>query len=135
MYNTIKLQSNERQVLINVTNEVKAAVQASGITDGIAVVYCHHSTAGLVVNSYLDPATPKDILHELDRVIPTRVDFFHQFDTPSDASAHVKASLTGTSVTFIVHEGNIVLGRSQGILFAEFDGPRPRSLYVKVVAG
>ena len=135
MFKTIHLQSTERQTLINVTDDVKAVIQESGISDGIVLVYCHHSTAGLVVNSYLDPATPKDIVHELDRVIPTRVDFFHQFDTPSDASAHVKATITGTCGTFILHEGKRMLGRSQGILFAEFDGPRPRSLFVKVVAG
>jgi secondary thiamine-phosphate synthase enzyme len=88
-----------------------------------------------VVNSYLDPKTPKDIITEIDRLIPTRLDFFHTVDTPSDAAGHVKSSLVGIHQLFIIHEGELVLGHSQGILFAEFDGPRNRELYIKVIEG
>jgi secondary thiamine-phosphate synthase enzyme len=83
----------------------------------------------------MDPHTPRDISHELDRLVPTRVDFFHVNDTPSDAAAHVKSALVGISQVFIIDQGKLVLGHSQGILFAEFDGPRDRQVLVKVVAG
>lgn len=135
MFTTLAFHTDTRQTLVNLTEEVKQFVAQTGVTDGTCLVYCPHSTAGLVVNSYLDPRTPQDIIHELDRMVPTRVDFYHQFDTPSDASAHVKATLTGTHVNIIIHEGKLLLGHSQGILFAEFDGPRDRTLYVKVTAG
>jgi secondary thiamine-phosphate synthase enzyme len=135
MLDTVRFHTEERQILINIMDEVNDIVKKSGVQHGICLVYCPHTTAGLVVNSYLDPNTPKDILHEVDRLIPTRVDFFHTFDTPSDAAGHVKSSLVGIELTFIINEGNLMLGHSQGILFAEFDGPRDREVFVKILEG
>ncbi|MCJ7533893.1 MAG: secondary thiamine-phosphate synthase enzyme YjbQ [Anaerolineales bacterium] len=135
MFTKIKFHTSTRQELVNLLNEVKGAVSQSGVKKGICLVYCPHTTGGLVVNSYLDPKTPKDIITEIDRLIPTRLDFFHTVDTPSDAAGHVKSSLVGIQQLFIIHEGELVLGHSQGILFAEFDGPRNRELYIKVIEG
>ena len=135
MFERVTLRTTARQELVNVSDDVRRLVTASGVREGMCFVYCPHSTAGLVVNSHLDPMTPKDITGELDRLVPTRVDFFHIVDTPSDASAHVKASLVGVQQMLMIHEGNLMLGRSQGVLFAEFDGPRDRELYVKVIEG
>lgn len=117
------------------SGEVREVVASSGVKEGLCLIFCPHSTAGLVVNSYLDPLTPKDITAEIDRLVPTRVDFFHTVDTPSDAAAHVKAGLVGIQQLLIVHDGKLLLGHSQGILFAEFDGPRDREMYVKVIEG
>ena len=135
MFKRITLRTATRQELVNVSDEVRRAVETSGAQEGLCCVYCPHSTAGLVVNSYLDPMTLRDITAEVDRLIPTRVDFFHTFDTPSDAAAHVKATLVGTQQTLIIHDGKLMLGHSQGILFAEFDGPRDRELYIGVLEG
>ena len=134
MLERITLRTTTRQELINVTDSIKSVVAKSGVKDGICYVFNPHSTAGLTVNSYLDPNTPKDITHEMDRLIPTRYDFFHTNDTPGDAAAHVKTTLTGLQQWFFVADGALVLGHSQGLLFAEFDGPRNRELFVKVVA-
>ncbi|MCA9832762.1 MAG: secondary thiamine-phosphate synthase enzyme YjbQ [Thermomicrobiales bacterium] len=135
MFSRIPVPTENRQELINITDEIRKIVKDSGVTEGLCVVFCPHSTAGLTINSYLDPMTPKDIVFEMDRIVPTRVDFFHEFDTPSDASAHVKTSLIGIDQTLIIAGGDIVLGRSQGVLFAEYDGPRSREVFVKVIAG
>lgn len=135
MFTKIKFQSSTRQELINLLDEVKVTISQSGVKEGFCLVYCPHTTGGIVVNSYLDPQTPKDITMEIDRLIPTRLDFFHTVDTPSDAAGHVKSSLVGIHQLFIIHEGQLVLGHSQGILFAEFDGPRNRELLIKVVEG
>lgn len=135
MFTKIKFHTSSRQELINLLDEVKGTVSQSGVKEGICLVYCPHTTGGLVVNSYLDPKTPKDIITEIDRLIPTRLDFFHTGDTPSDAAGHVKSSLVGIHQLFIIHEGELVLGHSQGILFAEFDGPRNRELVIKVLEG
>ena len=132
MFKEIKIKSTQRHDWINVLDEVKKIVAESGVKEGMCLVYNPHSTAGLFVNSYLDPKTPEDILEEWDRLIPTRFDFNHQFDTPSDAAGHVKSALMGIEASFIVHEGELVLGHSQGIVFTEFDGPRERKLFVKV---
>lgn len=131
----ISFRTGARQELVNLLDEIRAVVQGSGVASGVCYVYCPHTTAGIVVNSYLDPNTPKDITHELDRLVPTRVDFFHVNDTPSDAAAHVKSSLVGISQVFLVDQGDLVLGHSQGILFSEFDGPRDRHVFVQVLPG
>ncbi|MCD6401615.1 MAG: YjbQ family protein [Anaerolineales bacterium] len=133
MFKEIALKSEEQQTWINLTEEVRAIVEGSGVEEGICIIYNPHTTAGLFVNSYLDPNTPKDILHEWDRLIPTRYNFYHQFDTPTDAAGHVKSTLMGVEATLIIHEGKLMLGHSQGIIFAEFDGPRARKIYVKVI--
>lgn len=132
MFTKINFKTEKRQEIVNLLDDVKEVVASSGVKEGLCLVYCPHTTAGLVVNSYMDPNTPKDILFEIDRLVPTRVDFAHVFETPSDAAGHVKSSLTGIDQTFIIHDGNMMVGHSQGILFVEFDGPRPREVYVKI---
>lgn len=134
MFHKIQFKSTCRQESINLLEEIKQVVSESGVKEGLCLVYCPHTTAGLVINSYLDPKTPADIMHEIDRLIPTRVDFEHVFDTPSDAAGHVKSSLVGVNLNIIIHEGLLMVGHSQGILFTEFDGPRSREIYVKIIA-
>ena len=133
MYSTINLDTPERQIFVSITEQVRQVVFDSGCSSGICLVFCPHTTAGLTINSYLDPATLLDLQGELDRLVPTRVDFQHIFDTPSDAAGHVKALLTGTELTLIVEEANLVLGESQGLFFCEFDGPRTRRVLVKMI--
>jgi secondary thiamine-phosphate synthase enzyme len=135
MFEKISLRTSSRQELISITDRVKAIVAESGVQEGMCYIYCPHSTAGLTINSPFDPNTWKDVVSEIDRIVPTRVDFFHTGDTPSDAAAHVKSTLVGVDAAVIVHEGKLMLGWSQGLLFAEFDGPRNREYYVKVVEG
>jgi secondary thiamine-phosphate synthase enzyme len=134
MIQDIKFSTDERQTWVNLTDKIQTLIDASGVKEGLCVVYNPHTTGGLFINSYLDPNTPKDIMHEWDRLIPTRYDFFHQFDTPSDASGHVKSTLMNVSLTLIVHEGKLLLGHSQGVLFSEFDGPRDRRVVVKITS-
>lgn len=118
----------------DITAEVKKTVEESGVQEGICLVYNPHSTAGLTVFSPWDPAGFADLDDEIRRLIPTRVDFKHQHDTPQDAAGHVKSALLGVSQTFIVHQGKLLIGGSQAIYFLEFDGPRNREFYVKVQA-
>ena len=132
MIKEIKFDSHERQTWIHLTDEINNLIEQSGVKEGLCIVYNPHTTGGLFINSYLDPNTPKDILHEWDRLIPTRYDFFHEFDTPSDASGHVKSTMMSVSLALIVHEGKLLLGHSQGVIFAEFDGPRNRKVIVKI---
>lgn len=135
MFETINFRTTASQETVNLDEQLRALVAASGVAEGICHVYCPHSTAGLTINSALDSKTSQDILFEMNRLVPTRVDFFHTFDTPTDAAAHVKSSLIGVHVTSLIHEGRLMLGSSQSILFAEFDGPRNRQVYVKIVEG
>lgn len=116
----------------DITDTVKEAVAKSGVQEGTCIVYNPHSTAGIAIFSPWDPDGFIDLDEEIRRLIPTRVDFKHQHDTPQDAAGHVKSALVGISVSFIVTKGKLLLGGSQGIYFLEFDGPRQREFYVKV---
>lgn len=133
MFKVHKFRTEARQELVNVTDAVRHIVEKSGVQQGVCYVYCPHTTAGLTINSYMDPMTPKDIVSEIDRLIPTRLDFYHTVDTPSDAAGHIKSVLAGLHQVVIIHDGQLMLGHSQGILFAEFDGPRNRQVFVKIL--
>jgi secondary thiamine-phosphate synthase enzyme len=125
--------STDHNGLFEITPQVTQAVEASGITAGIVVVSVPHSTAAITVVSPWDPAGLEDIDDEIRRLIPTRVDFKHQFDTPQDAAGHIKAAIVGHSRSFCVDRGSVVLGSSQKIFFWEFDSPRSRTFHVQVV--
>ena len=135
MLSSFELQTAKAESLIDVTAQVRDAVQKSGVTDGLCVLFVPHTTAAITINSALDPATAQDIMADLKRIVPTRVDFAHQYDTPADAAGHIKAALIGHSATLIIAGGKLLLGGSQSVLFCEFDGPRKRQMQVKIVAG
>lgn len=135
MLTTVAIQTPPGESLVDVTAQVREAVRATGVQDGLCAVIIPHTTAGVTINSAMDPATPTDIIEDVRRLIPTRVDFHHQYDTPADAAGHSKAALIGHSVLVIIADGKLLLGGSQSILFYEFDGPRERRVQVKVIAG
>jgi secondary thiamine-phosphate synthase enzyme len=118
-----------------ITTTVREAVAASGIKDGLCVVFVPHTTAGLSISSFWDPKGLEDVHDDINRLVPTRIDFKHQFDTPQDAAGHVKSVLVGVSLTLIIAAGAPLLGHSQGIFFNEFDGPRQRQFFVKCTNG
>lgn len=122
----------EHNGVVNITEEIKSVVAECGIREGICIVYNPHTTASIAVTSFWDPKGFEDLQDEICRLIPTKVDFKHQHDTPADAAGHVKSAIVGISMTFIVTEGSLLLGSSQGIFFLEFDGPRKRQFFVKV---
>jgi secondary thiamine-phosphate synthase enzyme len=132
---TLKVDTQKGQEMVLITDQVKELVRQTNVKEGLCFLFIPHVTAALTINSYLDPNTSLDLIDEVDRVIPTRVDFKHILDTPADASAHVKASLIGTDLTLIIHEGELLLGPSQGIFFWEYDGPRNRKVMVKIIEG
>ncbi len=122
--------STERQGFTNVTSRVERIVAESGVTDGLCVVYCPHTTAGLTINENADPDVVRDMLLGLDRAFPDRPEFRH---AEGNSSAHLKASCVGSSVTVIVSNGRLALGTWQAVWFCEFDGPRARRCWVTVL--
>lgn len=119
--------------IYEITEAVKDYVSESGVKEGTCMIYTPHTTASIAVTSRMDPAGFDDLREEINRLIPTRIDFKHQFDTPSDAAGHIKSTLVGVSMSFMITEGRLLLGGSQGLFFLEFDGPRKRQYYVKIV--
>ena len=116
----------------SITAEVNELVAQSGVKDGICLVSVPHTTASLVITSFWDPRGLDDLLDEIDRNIPTRVSYKHQ-DSPYDASGHVKSAMIGSSASLIISGGKLILGSSQGLVFVEHDGPRPREFYVEII--
>ena len=133
MLRNIKIETKERDV-VSLTDEIKKVVAESGVAEGLCVICTPHTTAGLTITSFWDPNGFLDLQDEICRLIPTRIDFRHQHDTPQDAAGHVKSSLIGVSLTVPIHLGELVLGHSQGINFLEFDGPRKREYFIKIQA-
>ncbi len=135
MLKIISLQTPDGDALVDITPQVRAAVAESGVQFGLCAVVVPHTTAAVTINSMMDPTTPQDIIADVRRLVPTRVDFKHQYDTPADAAGHIKAALIGHSVLLVVQDGELLLGGSQSVMFYEFDGPRKRRIQVKVIAG
>jgi len=122
--------SAQREDFYNITSQVREAVTKSGIVSGIAVVYCPHTTAGMTINENADPDVVHDLLIGLNKAFPDRSEFRHG---EGNSTAHLKASAVGSSVTVIIENGKPLLGTWQGVYFCEFDPPRSRKFYVKVV--
>ncbi len=124
--------TRERDQMIDVTDVVRRAVAAAGVTDGMAVVYVPHTTAAVTINENADPDVKHDLLAKLAALIPRREPYYRHGEGNSDS--HLKVAAVGSSVTVIVEGGRLQLGRWQGVQFCEFDGPRQREVWVKVVA-
>jgi secondary thiamine-phosphate synthase enzyme len=122
----LRVRSREREELVEFTNEVRKRLKESGAESGVCVLYVRHTTAGLTVNENADPDVASDMLLHLRALVPQHGAGFRHGEENSDA--HIKASLVGSSVTVPFHEGELLLGRWQGIFLCEFDGPRERQV-------
>ena len=129
MYKEFSL-STPKEDFYNITAQVRQCISESGIRNGIAVVFCPHTTAGITINENADPDVVHDILLGMAKACPDRAEFRHG---EGNSPAHLKASAIGSSVTLIIADGRPVLGTWQGIYFCEFDPPRKRTFYVKVM--
>ena len=131
MLHTIKVRSHAREELIEFTEQVQQELTASGVDEGVIVLFVQHTTAGLTVNENADPDVPRDMLHLVRTLIPQHGMGFRHGEENSDA--HIKATLVGSSVTIPFAKGKLMLGRWQGIFLCEFDGGRERQVIMKVV--
>ncbi len=122
--------STGKEDLYNITSMVKDAVSASNIKDGLCVIYTPHTTAAITINENADPDVVKDLIFAFEKTFPDRAEFRH---SEGNSSAHLKSSIIGCSKTVIINDGKLLLGTWQGIYFCEFDGPRTRKFYVKVI--
>ncbi|TMV50728.1 YjbQ family protein [Paenibacillus mesophilus] len=130
---TFSLITRQRDQMIDITQQVAELVLQESFQEGIAVVYCPHTTAGIAINENADPDVKHDVLMRLDEIYPWNHPKYRHAE--GNTASHLKAITTGTSQTVIVHNGRLVLGRWQGIYFCEFDGPRQRTFYVKLLNG
>lgn len=129
---SFELRTHGRTEFVDITNQVRQLVRGTGVRQGTCLVYCPHTTAAITINENADPDVAQDVLSWLNRAVPQQQAEFRHAEGNSDA--HLKAILVGSSVSVIVDNGDMVLGRWQGIFFCEFDGPRTRSVKVQCTA-
>lgn len=130
MIQTFQVKSSRRTDFIDITHSVQEIIQKSGVGEGVCYIFIPHTTAAVTINENADPSVTQDIMMMLNKLIPSEDDYRH---LEGNSPAHIKSSLMGCSTTVLVESGKLVLGTWQGIFFCEFDGPRSRKVYVKVV--
>jgi secondary thiamine-phosphate synthase enzyme len=132
MIEQFTLSTSSRNQLIDVTDIVSDYVQRSGVKSGICLVYTPHTTAAITINENADPSVRSDIIRKLTDIFPQNDDYDH---SEGNSDAHLKSSVVGCSQTLLIEDGSLLLGTWQGIYFCEFDGPRRRQYFVKVLPG
>lgn len=125
----VPVRTGEREEIVNITSQVEAVVQKSGVSNGICVIFSTHTTCAITINENADPDVKDDLIHGLARAFPRGGNYRH---SEGNSDAHLKTSAVGSSVTVIVDQGRLVLGTWQGIMLCEFDGPRSRTVAVHV---
>ena len=126
----IEIRTRDRQGFYDITPQLQALVRESGISEGVCYVFCPHTTAGLTLNENWDADVRHDMGMALDAISPDRADYRHG---EGNSPAHVKSSLIGAGQFVFIENGELALGRWQGIYLAEFDGPRSRRVWARVV--
>lgn len=133
MLKKIALSTGLRDEMQDITRDVQKVVTDSGLEEGVIYIYCAHTTAGITINENADPDVKKDMLMRWNEVYPWNHDKYRHAE--GNTASHLKASTVGASQMVIIDRGNLVLGTWQGIYFCEFDGPRHRNVYVKIIEG
>ena len=126
----LSVRTTKHTQMADITGMIRKVVEESGVREGICTVFVPHTTAAVTINENADPDVVRDLTAELGKIVPWEDGYRH---LEGNSAAHLKASLIGFSEQIIVDEGKLVLGTWQGIWFCEFDGPRSRSVYVKLM--
>jgi secondary thiamine-phosphate synthase enzyme len=132
MIHTLDIKTTQATELIDISSAIQELLSKHGPMDGVCYVYVPHTTAGITINENADPSVPGDILMVMNKVIRADEPYRH---AEGNSPAHIKATLTGATVTVLVDSGRLVLGTWQGIFFCEYDGPRRRRVNIKFLKG
>jgi secondary thiamine-phosphate synthase enzyme len=124
---TVRTRKNVE--MVDITSDVRKVVRGSGVTSGTCLVFCPHTTAGITINENADPDVVRDMVMEMNKVIPFDDGYRHG---EGNSAAHIKSTLFGPSLQLIIEKGDLVLGTWQGVYFCEFDGPRQRRVHIKI---
>ena len=126
----IAVKTHKQCELLDITSQVGNVVRKSGVKSGMCYVFVPHTTAGVTINENADPDVVKDILMELDKIVPLDDTYLH---AEGNSAAHIKSSMIGCSQEVMVEENSLKLGTWQSLFFSEFDGPRDRRVWVKII--
>ena len=128
----IDIRTTRHSQMLDISYEVQKIVAESGVKEGICLIYSPHTTGGLTINENADPDVKQDFTTEMAKIVPWE-DKYRHFE--GNSAAHIKASMMGFSQEVIIEDGRLLLGTWQGIYFCEYDGPRRRKVYVKILEG
>lgn len=132
-FEEFKVKTPEREILLDITSEISRIVRTSTVMEGVCRVFIPHTTAGVTINENADPSVKMDIRNFFEKLIPKGGRLGYSFrHREGNSDAHIKCTLTGHTVEILIHEKRLMLGIWQGIYFAEYDGPRNRSVYVQI---
>lgn len=133
MFEEFRVRTPEREVLLDITNEISKIVRKHDVKEGVCRIFIPHTTAGITINENADPSVKKDISNYLIKLVPKGGGLGYRFKHgEGNSDAHIKCSLTGHSIDALIHENRLMLGTWQGIMFAEYDGPRNRKVFVQI---
>lgn len=130
MLSDINIKTRSQIEFIDITSQVQSVIDKSGFKDGVCYVYVPHTTAAVTINENADPDVIRDIITKLDEIVPLNGNYRH---TEGNSAAHIKASIIGASESVFIKDGRLVLGTWQSIFFCEFDGPRSRRVFIKLI--
>ncbi len=128
---SIHVSTKSRIDFVDITNEIQSIVGKSSINSGLVIVYVPHTTCGITIKEHADPDVGKDIKYRLEKLVPYQEGYHH---LEGNADSHIKTSLVGASENIIVENGRLILGTWQGVFLCDFDGPRTRKVYVKILS-
>ena len=132
MLSTESLRTDSRTGMYDISSQVQRLIRESGVNEGVCMVYSPHTTAGITINENADPDVQRDMIYEIDKVIPFSDNYHHM---EGNSAAHIKTTLTGLHIMVPIQKGRAVLGTWQGIYFCEYDGPRNRKYHVQILKG
>lgn len=130
MLSDINIKTRSQIEFIDITSQVQGVIDKSGIKEGVCYVYVPHTTAAVTINENADPDVIRDIITKLNEIVPLNGNYRH---TEGNSAAHIKASIFGASETVFIKDRRLVLGTWQSIFFCEFDGPRSRKAFIKLI--
>mgnify|MGYP001772866823 CR=1 FL=1 len=126
----LKVATSKRVEFIDVTAEINKIVDESKISNGVCYIFVPHTTAAITINENADPDVITDIINTINSIVPHKGNYFH---LEGNSDAHIKSSLFGATLSVFVNNKKLKLGTWQGIYFCEFDGPRHRKVWIKVI--
>jgi secondary thiamine-phosphate synthase enzyme len=132
LFKTIDLKSNKRNEFIDISEKINIIIRQSGIMEGACFINVPHTTAALTINENSDPDVMRDISNKIGRLIPPDEGYAH---SEGNSDSHIKSSLFSPSLSLIINENKLLLGIWQAVYFCEFDGPRNRQVYIKLIPG
>src|SRR6056297_1333306 len=131
MFKKLSIKTNNKVELIDITTKIQNAVKETELKSGLLQIHIPHTTAAVTINENADPDVKADIKKEINEIVPFNDNYAH---LEGNSAAHIKSSLFGVDQSIIVENQKLVLGTWQGIYFCEFDGPRTRNIYLKIIS-